>query len=97
MEKWVSVFESKGHQVCVEKGVTAGQPSIIFRLHKDGGELRSQMVVQTTSQAHMAEAIAERDNIFAQVDQALVDGAVDHLLEMEPDLMDGSKHAFVVE
>lgn len=97
MEKWVSVFESKGFQVCVEKGITAGQPSIIFRIHKDGGELRSQMVVQATSMAEMPVAVAERDHIFTQVDQVLVDGAVDHLLEMEPELMDGSKHAFVVE
>ncbi|ECZ5235308.1 hypothetical protein AH156_20150 [Salmonella enterica subsp. enterica serovar Enteritidis] len=97
MEKWVSVFESKGYQVCAEKGITAGQPSIIFRMHKDGGELRSQMVVQATSMAEMPAAVAERDNIFAQVNQELVDGVVDHLMEMEPDLMDGSKHAFTVE
>lgn len=97
MEKWVSIFESKGFQVCVEKGITAGQPSIIFRMRKDGGELRSQMVVQASSVTDMKEAIAERDHIFANMNQELVDGAVDHLIEMEPDLMDGSKHAFVVE
>ena len=96
MEQWVSIYESKGYQVCVEKGVTEGKPSVIFRMRKDGGELRSQMVVQSAAGVSVEEAIAERDAMYLMVSQELVDGAVDHMLAMEPDLMDGSRHAFVV-
>ncbi|ELK5289368.1 hypothetical protein Q6670_004035 [Salmonella enterica] len=97
MDQWVSIYESHGYQVCVEKGVTSGMPSIIFRMRKDGGELRSQMVVERDASATLEEAIAERDYMWGQVTQELVDGAVEHMLAMEPDLMDGSQHAFVVE
>lgn len=96
MEQWVTIYESNGYQVCVEKGVTKGMPSIIFRMRKDGGELRSQMVFERAFNTTLEESIAERDYMWGQVTQELVDGAVEHMLAMEPDLMDGSQHAFVV-
>ncbi|EMD0638834.1 hypothetical protein VPZ60_004250 [Salmonella enterica] len=97
MEQWVRIFTSRGYQVLAEKGVTNGMPSVIFRMRKDGGELRSQMLVQPSGNISLTEALAERDRWWELVSQELVDGTVDHMLAMEPDLMDGSQHGFVVE
>ena len=98
MEKWVSIYESKGFQVCAEKGVTQGLPSIIFRFRKDGGEIRSQMAIPMPYINHegMQKAVAQRDFMFDTMDQEMVDAAVESMLELEPDLMDGKQHAFVV-
>ena len=98
MEQWVSIFTSKGYQVCAEKGVTQGLPSIIFRFRKDGGELRSQMAIPMPyiNAEGMRLAVISRDQMFSTLDQDMVDAAVDSMLELEPDLMDGKQHAFVI-
>ncbi|EAB4417315.1 hypothetical protein D7B12_17955 [Salmonella enterica] len=99
MEQWVKIFNSKGYQICVEKGVESGMPCIIFRTHKDGGILRSMMCLQPHDATRMAMELSKgaRDQVFADLDQDMVDGAMESMLEMEPELMDGSVHGFVME
>ncbi|EFO7976639.1 hypothetical protein HO291_003495 [Salmonella enterica] len=99
MEQWVKVFESKGYQVCAEKGFEQGMPAIIFRMIKDGGMLRSKMCLQPLDGSELARkhSIQQRDFTFNAMDNELVDAAVDSMLELEPELMDGSVHGFMME
>lgn len=99
MDYWVKTFEVNGYQVCAEKGFEAGMPAIIFRMQKDGGMLRSKMCLQPMDASKQARdlSIQQRDFTFLHMDQELVDAAVASMLELEPELMDGSVHGFVVE
>ncbi|EJG5415747.1 hypothetical protein NAD41_002386 [Salmonella enterica] len=99
MYQWVKVVESRGYQVCLEKGVEEGMPAITFRLTKDGGILRSRMCIppDLPTKRDMLVAVDIRDHIFANLDQEAIDAAVDSMLEMEPEVMDGSTHAFMME
>ncbi|ENQ1546094.1 hypothetical protein ACEOHC_003906 [Salmonella enterica] len=99
MDIWVRTFEVNGYQVCAETGFEAGMPAIIFRLKKDGGMLRSKMCIQPLDESEQARdlSIRQRDFTFLQMDSELVDAAVASMLELEPELMDGSVHGFVME
>ncbi|EAM1616296.1 hypothetical protein EU642_21915 [Salmonella enterica] len=96
---WVRVFEVQGYQVCAETGFEQGMPAIIFRMKKDTGLLRSKMCIQPMNKSREAFdlAIQQRDFTFEAMDSELVDAAVESMLELEPELMDGSVHAFVME
>lgn len=99
MTSWVKVFSVKGFQVCCETGFEAGMPAIIFRMQKDGGMLRSKMCLQPEDDTQEARrmAVLQRDVIFDEMDSTLAEGAVEAMLELEPELMDGSVHGFVME
>lgn len=99
MKQWVKVVEAHGYQVCIETGVEAGMPAIIFRLQKDGGLLRSKMCLQPEENTRAAfdVCLAQRDFVFENMDQSTVNAAVDSMLELEPELMDGSVHGYVME
>lgn len=93
METWVRTLHSHGYQVCIEKGVTEGCHSIIMRIRKDGGELRSQMAFPPSFPGDHGREVtrALRDQTFDELDSELVDAAVANMLASEPDLMDGSQ------
>ncbi|EDL8063709.1 hypothetical protein CTA21_16280 [Salmonella enterica] len=99
MKKWVRVIETKGYQVCVETGVESGMPAIIFRLQKDGGLIRSKMCLEPCDKSRTAfdAALEQRNFIFESLDISTINAAVDSMLELEPELMDGSVHGFVME
>ncbi|EKK5568015.1 hypothetical protein PN823_004435 [Enterobacter hormaechei] len=99
MNQWVKVMQAKGYQVCIEKGVEEGMPAVIFRILKDNGILRSKMCLQPFDSSRDAFDMAkiQRDIVFDGLDISTVNAAVDAMLELEPDLMDGSRHGFVME
>ncbi|EPT1451904.1 hypothetical protein ACVOZ6_003492 [Escherichia coli] len=99
MKPWVKTFDTGSYQVCAETGFEAGMPAIIFRTQKDSGMLRSKMCIQPLDDSKQAHelAIKQRDFTFEYLDSELVDAALASMLELEPELMDGSVHAFVME
>jgi hypothetical protein len=99
MENWVKVVESKGYQVCIEKGVEMGYPAIVFRLFKDNGILRSKMCLQPRDPSKTAIEMAklDRDAMFDSLDAETIEAAVDQMLEIEPMTKDGNRHGFIWE
>lgn len=99
MEQWVKVIHAQGYQVCVEKGIEEGMPAVVFRLLKNNGILRSKMCLQPVNSSRDAFEMAklQRDFVFDSLDISTVNAAVDAMLELEPELMDGSVHGFVME
>ncbi|EDY2030011.1 hypothetical protein GTB64_004453 [Salmonella enterica] len=98
MYQWVKVVEAKGFQVCIEKGVEEGCPAITFRITKGGGILRARMCIEPLklTEEYVRRAVEQRDEMFKTLDQETIDAAVNSLLEMEPDMLDGSGHGFVI-
>lgn len=96
MQKPSKVCHSGAHKVLVEMGEEGSMPALVFRMYKDGGILRSKMAIPVENEAEYKAAYANLLHIFNHMDQELVDAAVENMLEMEPQVMDGSRHAFLV-
>ncbi|EAO3412056.1 hypothetical protein D0Q53_20360 [Salmonella enterica] len=97
MKEWVKLFKSGDFLVCVEVGREGAMPALVFRMHKDGGILRSKMAIPVESKEECAAAYAYCERLLADMDQELVDAAVASMLEMEPETLDGNRHAVMVD
>ncbi|EON2339010.1 hypothetical protein ACLLKL_001980 [Escherichia coli] len=96
-DEWVKLFKSGEFLVCVEVGNEGPMPALVFRMKKDNGILRSKMAIPVDSKEEYAAGRAHLERMLADMDQELVDAAVASMLEMEPETLDGSRHAVMMD